>query len=49
MVQDSIVIDGTSGKLKLSGDTASPGNWKLYGTNGSGTRGWLSATVLTAP
>lgn len=26
--------------INLVGDTASPGNTKLYGTNGSGARGW---------
>lgn len=36
--KNSIVFD--SGQLQLSGDSASPGNSKLYGTNGSGTKGW---------
>ena len=26
--------------LKLSGDSATPGNSKLYGTDGSGVKGW---------
>ena len=30
----------TTGTVNLVNDTASPGNSKLYGTNGSGTRGW---------
>lgn len=42
-VQDSITGDGSSGTpLQLSGDSASPGNSKLYGTNGSGTKGWYA-------
>ena len=34
--------DGTAGNptVVLAGDTASPGNSKLYGTNGSGVKGW---------
>lgn len=42
-VLDSITGDGSSGNpLKLSGDSASPGNSMLYGTNGSGTKGWYA-------
>jgi hypothetical protein len=37
----SIQLDG-SANLKLVGDTAAPGNLKLYGTDGSGTRGWFA-------
>jgi hypothetical protein len=36
-------IESNAGDLQLVGDTASPGNSKVYGTNGSGTRGWYSA------
>jgi hypothetical protein len=39
--------------VTLSGDTASPGNSKFYGTNASGTRGWQSepayASLQTTP
>ena len=38
IVQMSITSDASG--LKLSGDSSSPGNSKLYGTNGSGTKGW---------
>lgn len=38
ITQMSITSDASG--LKLSGDSASPGNSKLYGTNGSGTKGW---------
>lgn len=36
--KNSLEVD--SGKMQLVGDSASPGNNKLYGTNGSGTRGF---------
>lgn len=40
-VLNSITGDGTVGTpIQLVGDTASPGNTMLYGTNGSGTKGW---------
>src|SRR5262249_11621954 len=39
-IQQSVTSD-TSG-LKLLGDSASPGNTMLYGTNASGTRGWYA-------
>jgi hypothetical protein len=38
LVKNSIVVDTRS--LQLSGDSASPGNNKVYGTNGSGVKGW---------
>jgi hypothetical protein len=38
--QMSITSDASG--IKLSGDSASPGNTMLYGTNGSGTKGWYS-------
>lgn len=43
IVQMSITADASG--LKLSGDSASPGNSKLYGTNGSGTKGWYDQPV----
>lgn len=36
--KNSIVI--SVGQLQLDGDLANPGNTKLYGTNGSGVKGW---------
>lgn len=39
-VDKSVVIDGTTKKVQLSGDIASPGNNYFYTTNGSGTKGW---------
>jgi hypothetical protein len=36
----SITSDASG--IKLSGDSASPGNTMLYGTNGSGTKGWYA-------
>lgn len=42
-VIDSISGAGTSGSpLQLVGDSATPGNTMLYGTNGSGTKGWYT-------
>lgn len=41
--QMSIASDASG--LKLDGDSASPGNSKLYGTNGSGTKGWYEQSA----
>lgn len=43
ITQMSITSDASG--VKLSGDSASPGNSKLYGTNGSGTKGWYDQPV----
>lgn len=50
-VADSIQGDGSTGSpLQLVGDSATPGNSKYYGTNGSGTRGWYNLpSGLTSP
>lgn len=37
-LQQSLTSDASG--VRLVGDSASPGNSKLYGTNGSGTKGW---------
>ena len=37
-IKNSIVVD--SEQLQLSGDSATPGNSKYYGTNASGTKGF---------
>jgi hypothetical protein len=43
---DSVSGDGSSGSpIILVGDSASPGNSMLYGTNASGTKGWYSQPV----
>lgn len=42
---NSITVDAT-GPYKLVNDTASPGNNKLYGTNGSGVRGWYDQATV---
>ena len=36
----SSVVSGDNIEIELSGDSAAPGNSKLYGTNGAGTKGW---------
>ncbi|MGD0826574.1 MAG: hypothetical protein ABSA09_00600 [Desulfobaccales bacterium] len=35
-------ITNSSGTVTLSGDSSSPGNSMLYGTNGAGVKGWYS-------
>lgn len=46
---NSIVYDSTNNQYKLDGDNASPGNWYMYCSNGSGTKGWnLISTVLAS-
>lgn len=42
-VQQSIV--GDSSGLKLNGDVTSPGNKMVYGTDGSGAKGWQALAV----
>ena len=41
-LQMSLTSDASG--IKLSGDSASPGNSKVYGTDGSGTKGWYAAS-----
>lgn len=36
----SIVVDLETQRIQLSGDVTSPGNYKHYGTNNSGVKGW---------
>jgi hypothetical protein len=40
-LQMSLTSDANG--IKLTGDSASPGNNKVYGTNGSGAKGWYDA------
>jgi hypothetical protein len=40
-LQMSVTSDASG--IRLVGDSASPGNNKVYGTNGSGARGWYDA------
>jgi hypothetical protein len=42
-VQRQMSVDADGSGLKLSGDSSSPGNNKMYGTNGSGVKGWYDA------
>jgi len=44
VTQMSITSDGSG--LKLSGDSASPGNSKYYGTDSGGTKGWFSLPTV---
>jgi hypothetical protein len=44
----SVVGDGLSAsKVKLENDLAAPGNWKLYGTNGAGAKGWQNGAIAS--
>jgi hypothetical protein len=38
-------LEEDAGQMQLVGDTASPGNNKVYGTDGSGTRGFYDAVA----
>jgi hypothetical protein len=42
-------IELNAGLYQLVGDAASPGNSMLYGTNGSGTRGWYAQPTNVLP
>lgn len=44
-VRYQMSITADSSGLKLSGDSGSPGNSKIYSTDGSGTKGWHDFTV----
>lgn len=46
ITQQSITSDASG--VKLLGDSASPGNNKFYGTNGSGTKGFYSVNTGSA-
>ena len=41
-VKKQMSITSDASGIKLSGDATSPGNTMLYGTNGSGTKGWYA-------
>ena len=41
-VDKQMSITSDAAGIKLDGDSASPGNSKLYGTDGSGAKGWYS-------
>ena len=44
-VKKQMSIDADASGLKLSGDSATPGASKVYGTDGSGVKGWQPATA----
>lgn len=44
---DSVSVSGSV--IELVNDTSSPGANYVYGTNGSGTRGWYSSPSLSSP
>lgn len=45
ITQMSLTSDASG--VKLSGDSATPGNSKLYGTDGSGVKGWYAQPATT--
>jgi hypothetical protein len=45
-VSHSLEVDTTNNLIHLKGDSASPGNNKVYGTDGSGNRVWLDTVLL---
>lgn len=45
ITQMSLTSDASG--VKLSGDSATPGNSKLYGTDGSGVKGWYDQPATT--
>lgn len=45
VVKKQMSIDGDASGLKLVNDSTTPGNLKLYGTNGTGTKGWYDQPV----
>ncbi len=49
-VADSVTGAGTAvSPLTLSGDVATPGNNYVYGTNGTGVKGWYTAGSASSP
>ncbi len=46
-VEMSLTVDTTSKKARLSGDSASPGNYYAYCTNGSGVKGWVQGVQIS--
>jgi hypothetical protein len=48
-VRSQMSITSDASGLKLSGDSSTPGNNKVYGTNGSGTKGWHNGAIGGTP
>lgn len=44
----SIVVDLETQRIQLSGDVTSPGNYKHYGTNSAGVKGWYGGNYIEA-
>jgi hypothetical protein len=45
-VKKQMSITSDTNGIKLSADSASPGNYKTYGTDGTGTKGWMDTTTV---
>jgi hypothetical protein len=48
-VRKQMSIDADENGLKLKGDSENPGNLKLYGTNGTGVKGWYNQPTGGTP
>lgn len=46
-VRTQMSLTSDASGVKLSGDSATPGNSKLYGTDGSGVKGWYDQPATT--
>lgn len=42
-VEDSVALDAVTGKVQLVNDDIAPGNNMRYGTDGTGTKGWIES------
>jgi len=47
-VAKSVVVVAVDDVIELDGDVAAPGNFKVYGTNGSGTKGFQDGNKVLA-
>lgn len=48
-VQASLTGDGSSSSpIRLLGDVTTPGNYRIYGTDGNGNKGWISVIPTNA-
>lgn len=48
-VKHQMSIDADASGLMLDGDQLAPGNSKVYGTNGAGTKGWYDPATTLEP
>lgn len=46
--QNSIIVDKATQRLQLDGDILAPGNYKHYGTDSAGVKGWYGGNYIQA-